>query len=437
MINFYDLVEDSEEVQLEKFSIQNMNEINSMITEDTQIVTEGVFSSIWNKIKSFFKKIGEFIKKWWNKFLKFIGISDKDEKDGNPPDSGKVNKDAEEVIKEKKEEENKSEQSTVDNNNSSTDDTDGSNNDSNKKESETMEENLKNDKSEFEIKYDELMETANDKFNEGVHQEGIDSDIFDIPKYSYGTDIMNVSCKLYNFKKPDSFIKDLNQKEKCYELYKYCLNNSESNDFYLINVTELKEKLLMLVNPNSSIHGNFYRILIKYKKKMVEFGNLVYDYSEEKAVTFINELSDILNEMNSNKENNIDIDYSKMIVKISSTNNYYILRYGIQTSLIIFDNITELFHSSETNKVDLFKSNLTKIVNELKNKDFDKNNGELLNRLVNLNLIFSNKVNSHYLNLSKTVGEIQSKINNCNKDVIFKYMTNAGLTVQIGKMNFH
>lgn len=409
MINFYDLVEDSEEIQLEKFSIRNMNEINSIITEDTQIVTEGVFSSIWNKIKSFFKKIGEFIKKWWNKFLKFIGISDKDEKDDNPPDSGKVNKDAEEVIKQQE-------------------------------ESETMEENFKNDKSEFEIKYDELMETANDKFNEGVgstHQEGVDSDIFDIPKYSYGTDIMNVSCNLYNFKKPGSFTKDLNQKEKCYELYKYCLNNSESNDFYLINVTELKEKLLMLINPNSSIHGNFYRILIKYKKKMVEFGKLVYDYSEEKAVTFINELSDILNEMNSTKENTIDIDYSKMIVKISSTNNYYILRYGIQTSLIIFDNITELFHSSETNKMDLFKSNLTKIVNELKNKDFDKNNRELLDRLVNLNLTFSNKVNSHFLNLSKTVGEIQSKINNCNKDVIFKYMTNAGLTVQIGKMNFH
>ena len=121
MINFYDLVEDSEEIQLEKFSIRNMNEINSIITEDTQIVTEGVFSSIWNKIKSFFKKIGEFIKKWWNKFLKFIGISDKDEKDDNPPDSGKVNKDAEEVIKQQE-------------------------------ESETMEENFKNDKSEFEIK---------------------------------------------------------------------------------------------------------------------------------------------------------------------------------------------------------------------------------------------------------------------------------------------
>ena len=63
MINFYDLIEDSEETQLEKFSIQNMNEINSIITEDTQIVTEGVFSTIWNKIKAFFKKIGNFIKK--------------------------------------------------------------------------------------------------------------------------------------------------------------------------------------------------------------------------------------------------------------------------------------------------------------------------------------------------------------------------------------
>lgn len=457
MIDFYDLIEESNEMKLSNYTLEILNEMNNIINEKSEsftIVNENAFSTIWNKIKTFFKKIGEFIKKWWNKFLKFIGISDKDEKDDNPPDSGKVNKDAEEVIKQKKEEENKSEQSTVDNNNTTTDDTDNIENttdgidsepniDSNnngKKESETMEENLKNDKSEFEIKYDELIDAAKEKFTEGVnstHQQGIDSDIFDIPEYSYGTDIMKILYKLYSFRKPDIFLKELNQKEKRYELYKYCLNNSENNDFYLINVSELKDKIMTLINPNSSIHGNFYRILVKYKKKMQEFDNLKRNYTEENAVTFINELCDILNEMNSNKETNIDIDYSKMIVKISSTNNYYILRYSIQTSLIVFDNITEEFHSSETNKIDLCKSNLTKIVNELKDKNFDKNNDELLNKLVNLNLAFTNKVNNHYMNLSKTVAEIQSKINNCNKDVIFKYMTGAGLTVRIGKMNFH
>lgn len=439
MINFYNLIEESNEMKLSNYTLEIFNEMNNIINEKSEsfsIVNENAFSTIWNKIKAFFKKIGEFIKKWWNKFLKFIGITDKDEKDDNPPDSGEVNKDAEEVIKKKKEEENKSEQSNVDNNDSDTDSTDNNG----KKESETMEENFKNDKSEFEIKYDELMKAADEKFNEGLsstHQQGIDTDISDIPEYCYGTDIMRIVYKLYSFKKPDGFLKDLNQKEKCYELYKYCLNNSESNDFYLINVSELKDKIMTLINPNSSIHGNFYRILVKYKKKMIDFDNLKRNYTEENAVTFINELCDILNEMNSNKETNIDIDYSKMIVKISSTNNYYILRYSIQSSLIVFDNITEDFHNSETNKIDLCKSNLTKIVNELKNNNFDKNNDELLNKLVNLNLAFTNKVNNHYMNLSKTVAEIQSKINNCNKDVIIKYMTGAGLTVRIGKMNFH
>lgn len=439
MIDFYDLIESSIDNLMDSYINETYDGISILLEENinlTPVNESSIFTKVKETIINFIKKIGSFIKKWWNKFLKFIGISDKDEKDDNPPDSGKVNKDAEEVIKQKKEEENKSEQSNVDNNDSDTD----SGNNNGKKESETMEENFKNDKSEFEIKYDELMKAADEKFNEGLsstHQQGIDTDISDIPEYCYGTDIMRIVYKLYSFKKPSGFLKDLNQKEKCYELYKYCLNNSESNDFYLINVSELKDKIMTLINPNSPIHGNFYRILVKYKKKMIDFDNLKRNYTEENAVTFINELCDILNEMNSNKETNIDIDYSKMIVKISSTNNYYILRYSIQSSLIVFDNITEEFHNSETNKIDLCKSNLTKIVNELKEKDFNKNNDELLNKLVNLNLAFTNKVNNHYMNLSKTVAEIQSKINNCNKDVIIKYMTGAGLTVRIGKMNFH
>lgn len=83
MINFYDLIDESvtEEQYLETYN----NTLYNIITEqfslsgNTNIVTEGVLSTAWEKIKAFFKKIGNFIKKWWDKFLKFLGIRDKDD----------------------------------------------------------------------------------------------------------------------------------------------------------------------------------------------------------------------------------------------------------------------------------------------------------------------------------------------------------------------
>lgn len=456
MINFYDLIEESNEMKLSNYTLEIFNEMNNIINEKSEsfsIVNENAFSTIWNKIKAFFKKIGEFIKKWWNKFLKFIGLSDKDEKDDNPPDSGEVNKDAEEVIEQKKEEENKSEQSTVDNNNTTTDDTNNSenttdgngsippnidstdNNNNGKKESETMEENFKNDKSEFEIKYDELMDAAKEKFSEGIGDvdQEFDSNIFNRSD-TFNSD--NITGEYYSFSIMDNFMRELSIKENKYKLFKYCLNNSERTEFYLVNVPELKNLISMVIDNKSEININYYNIIRKYVRKISEFRRSINDYNDEQIMVFIEDLSNIMNEMISDNHE-YKIDYSKICVKASSTNNYYILRYSMQTYSLLLDDILSYIYYKQETRINICKTNLTNIINELKNKNFDKNNEEMIKKLVNLNLTFTNKINTRFMNLAKIYGDIQNKINNCNKDVIYNYMTGAGLTVHIGKMNFH
>ena len=454
MINFYDLVEDSKEIQLEKFSIQNMNEINSIITEDTQIVTEGVFSSIWNKIKSFFKKIGEFIKKWWNKFLKFLGIKDKDDADNNPPSSKDVENDANEVIDETEKKENTEthQNDTTTNNNTNqqqqSSDSDKNTpkdntsvnreditNDSNETESvsaEEMKNNLNTDIDTFSVEYDKLIEDGKERLSVG-HGNNIEFDnyIFDSPEVKSNA---YLEGPIYEFKSIDNSI--LGDKHKQFNVYKHCLSDNSTNEFNIINIGVLKETLISLFNPNNPSLKPFYRFIIKYRKCFESIFNNIENYNESEVITSISDANKILSEFGKYKDSDISLDYSKMFVKISSANNYYILRYSMQTSLLFFGNLYSALEKEQNDKLQIYGNKLTRLKEKLNQHNFNMDNPELIN-FINLTLSINNTITNHFIHITKVIGDIQKKINTCNLEILYKYINKAGYPVTLGKINFY
>lgn len=101
MINFYDLIDLNESISFDEYTKKYIKEITSESFEVSEYLIESGnknngSSGLIQKIKIFFSKIKEFIKKWWNKLLKFLGLKDNtDEKESKIDITDKADKETE------------------------------------------------------------------------------------------------------------------------------------------------------------------------------------------------------------------------------------------------------------------------------------------------------------------------------------------------------
>lgn len=113
MINFYDLIDLNESFSFDEYTKKYIKEITLESFEVSEYLIESGnnnnSSGLIQKIKKFFSKIKEFIKKWWNKLLKFLGLKDNEEEKESKVDiTDKADKETEkskEEVSEKIEEE--------------------------------------------------------------------------------------------------------------------------------------------------------------------------------------------------------------------------------------------------------------------------------------------------------------------------------------------
>lgn len=100
MINFYDLIDLNESFSFDEYTKKYIKEITLESFEVSEYLIESGnnnnSSGLIQKIKKFFSKIKEFIKKWWNKLLKFLGLKDgTDEKESKIDITDKADKETE------------------------------------------------------------------------------------------------------------------------------------------------------------------------------------------------------------------------------------------------------------------------------------------------------------------------------------------------------
>lgn len=101
MINFYELIDLNESISFDEYTKKYIKEITSESFEVSEYLLESgnknnSSSGLIQKIKNFFSKIKEFIKKWWNKLLKFLGLKDDaEEKESKVDITDKADKETE------------------------------------------------------------------------------------------------------------------------------------------------------------------------------------------------------------------------------------------------------------------------------------------------------------------------------------------------------
>ena len=447
MINFYDLIEDSSDSLLESYAIELHGDICTTIEENATLIpiTESFVGKVKDAIVNFLKKIGSFIKKWWDKLLRFLGISEnKQEKEDNTTTTDKINDDAEKTI------ENSVETST-----DSTDNNPSNNNDvinnvstnideeesSEKISPEQMRENLQKDREKFI----ELCDSILTKGRESIVVKDVEYDIFKYKSYSITDN---------NF--------GLDTEEKKFKLYKYCIENTNETDFYVVDIDAVN-KVIAKINNETKIHkineyrkwGNKAPMYVQYITYYEYQLNNLYDYATKNNIDNLN--SDIEkymglasgddNKIYSNDPNieiyNLENKYklydheykTKYLFGASSTNNYYILRYAMLTSNISFVKLLEDVYKLSTNGND-FEFNkfgnynymllkITKIMEE--NKDKIPDVVKKINFLKNWHLKTMAIKNKSIISKLNLIGKIQNDIRNANRALINKYIREANI----------
>lgn len=448
MIDFYDLIESSIDNLMDSYINETYDGISILLEENinlTPVNESSIFTKVKETIINFIKKIGSFIKKWWNKLLRFLGIGEnKQEKEDNTTTTDKINDDAEKTI------ENSAKTSTDSTDNNPSNDNNVINNTSttiNDEESteklspEQMRENLQKDREKFI----ELCDSILTKGRESIVVKDVEYDIFKYNSYSITDN---------NF--------GLDTEEKKIKLYKYCIENTNETDFYVVDIDAIND-VIAKINNETKVHkigeyrqwGNKAPMYVKYITYYEYQLNNLYDYATKNNIDKLN--SDIEKYMGlaygddnkiysndpdieiynlENKYKLYDHEYkTKYLYKVSSTNNYYILRYAMLTSNISFVKLLEDVYKLTTNGND-FEFNkfgnynymllkITKIMEE--NKDKIPDVAKKINFLKNWHLKTMAIKNKSIISKLNLIGKIQNDIRNANRSLINKYIREANI----------
>ena len=431
MINFYDLIDDSitEEQYLETYNNTLYNIISEQfsLSSNTNIVTEGVLSTAWDKIKAFFKKIGNFIKKWWDKFLKFLGIRDKDDNSSESTDDiteeadNKAESKVEEVVDKIDKEENTEEPSEPENSQNNQTETDNelnsnsdnspelSSNDSNDTKNksipksggiETLSNNLsKSDKKELVSKY---LKIDKEKFIKKSKFKSANERIIDLYRqYSNNNSYMTDYYKTDTY---SSFYIGISyggaNVDDIKLLKKYIFRKPIKLNFLSINIDKLTN---FIINAN-----NIDDSLDKYYDNICHTGNInLYNRVKDVTTDNINTLID-----NGKLRINDGIDFSGIenvsyhdfIEYDESMNIWYIMAYlNTLKSLTLIN--TERKPSDIKDYVE--KNILLKL--KRKSADIDES---VMNEYLNLLTSYTTKATNYSMRLYNIVGKIEKALNN-------------------------
>lgn len=428
MINFYDLIDDSvtEEQYLETYNNTLYNIISEQFTlsGNTNIVTEGVLSTAWDKIKAFFKKIGNFIKKWWDKFLKFLGIRDKDDNSSESTDDiteeadNKAESKVEEVVDKIDKEENTEEPSEAENsqNNQPENDNELNSNSDNSPEAstndtknksipksggiETLSNTLsKSDKKELLSKY---LKIDKEKFIKKSKFKSANERIIDLYKqYRNNNSYMN------NYYKKDtysSFYLGISYGSTDVDdiklLKKYIFRKPIKLNFLSINIDKLTNFIINANNIDDSID--------EYYDNICHNGNInLYNRVKDATTDNINTLID-----NGKLRINDTIDFSGIenvsyhdfIEYDESMNIWYIMAY-----LNTLKNLTLI--NTERKPSDIKDYGEKNILLKLKRKSADIDESTM-NEYLNLLTSYTTKATNYSMRLYNIVGKIEKALNN-------------------------
>ena len=428
MINFYDLIDDSitEEQYLETYNNTLYNIISEQfsLSSNTNIVTEGVLSTAWDKIKAFFKKIGNFIKKWWDKFLKFLGIRDKDDNSSESTDDiteeadNKAESKVEEVVDKIDKEENKEEPSEPENSQNTQPENDNElnpNNDNTPEAStndtksksipksggiETLSNTLsKSDKKELLSKY---LKIDKEKFIKKSKFKSANERIIDLYKQysnnnSYMTDYYKndtYSSFYIGISHGGANVDDIKL------LKKYIFRKPIKLNFLSINIDKLTNFIINANNIDDSIDT--------YYDNICHTGNInLYNRVKDVTTDNINTLID-----NGKLRINDGIDFSGIenvsyhdfIEYDESMNIWYIMAY-----LNTLKNLTLI--NTERKPSDIKDYGEKNILLKLKRKSADVDES-VMNEYLNLLTSYTTKATNYSMRLYNIVGKIEKALNN-------------------------
>ena len=448
MINFYDLIEDSPDSLLESYAIELHGDICTTIEENTSLVpiTESFIGKVKDAIVNFLKKIGSFIKKWWNKLLRFLGISEnKQEKEDTTTTTEQINDDANKTIDEtiNRNSNTNSQQNdneTVDNDNVNDTTTVIVSDDNEEQPSpEQLKENLEKDREKFIKLCDEILTKGRE---DNTNKE---YDVFKFTSYSIVDNDFG-----------------LDTEEKRFKLYKYCIENTTETPFYAVNIHVIN-KFINIINNETKIYkipyyqkmGSNAPLYVQFITQYEYLSNILYDLMSKNNIDGFNRTIDKIMKVSRTDDNKIysddpDIDIYKLenknklydyklnyLYKLSSTNNYYILRYAMLTSNMSFttllDDVYQLvfkkgnksgeFDVSTFNDHNYQLLTLIKMMEQKKDEipDFIRK----VTFLKNWHIKSISLKNNAILSKVNMIAKIQNNVKNANRALINKYIREA------------
>lgn len=367
MIDFYDLMKEYNEIHLESYEIKILNELNGISIENTYPVNESGFSSILDSVKSFFKKLWGFIKKWWNKFWKFLGIDDDTPTETNI-DSDDEEKDSDKVIE--------------------------------KEKNSSVKEEMK--KSKYIDNYKEIKEAMNNICNGNIIKVNDEN-------------IVRTN-ELYRFTKRN--ISNIDYERTL----KYAMLLKEASNVVLVDINKLHELAIDIYSVNNPLYGNFFEIvekLIKIEKEIINKN----DIDNEAMLSYIDSSLDSLNDFNEINNLDVNINNDDYLYEISSKNNRIVFLYSLMLSRITFVKyITENEKNSKLliGRIEFLSLKVNEYVKNNKEyfSSYDDKIKEFNTKIQKMLLTFSNIVK--FMNLS--IGFIEKSIKNANNKILTEFI---------------